>query len=203
MEAILEVAWEPAMPFPAGGDIRPTQNVPAVRLKEGARIASPHLWGFLPPNAPSRKFVSDYFTFNARADKIATSRLYGKPFREARCLVAVSVWYEWPKPPGAKKGIPCTIEPAQEKIFTFGGVWGPWTDPVNGEAHDTATIITTDPNQTIADLPHHRMPVILPPSAWAEWLNPETPVGILQDMLHPTPDEWLDVAVGGPTAFRT
>lgn len=48
---------------------------------------------------------------------------------------------------------------------------------------------------------HHRMPVILLPSAWEEWLNPETPVGVLQDMLHPTPNEWLEIIAGGPSQF--
>jgi putative SOS response-associated peptidase YedK len=90
-------------------NIAPTNPIPGVRLVDGVRIASSYLWGFLPPNAPSTAFVSEYFTFNARADKIATGRLYSKPFRSQRCLLTVSAWYEWPKAPGAKKGTPCTL----------------------------------------------------------------------------------------------
>lgn len=40
---------------------------------------------------------------------------------------------------------------------------------------DTATIITAAPNATNADLPHHRMPVILGEETWGTWLDPEPP----------------------------
>ena len=86
-------------------------------------------------------------------------------------------------------------------MFVFAGLWGPWKDPETKVAYDTVTVITTEPNETIKDLPHHRMPVILPPSAREEWLNPDTPMGVLQDMLHPTPNEWLEIVVGGPATF--
>ncbi|MBS1941756.1 MAG: SOS response-associated peptidase [Bacteroidetes bacterium] len=198
VKAELGAPWMEGAPFTPKISIRPSDETPAVRLIDGQRVASNYMWGFLPPNAPSRKFISEYFTFNARDDKIATGRLYGKPFREARCLVTVSLWYETAKPPGEKKGTRCTVQPAKGGIFVFGGMWGPWVDPETEEHHDTATIITTTPNATIADLPHHRMPALLPRDAWADWLNPKTSVADLQDLLRAAPDEWLEVMVGRP-----
>ena len=41
-----------------------------------------------------------------------------------------------------------------------------------GEPLRSSTIITTTPNETMAQI-HDRMPVILPPSAWDEWLDPD------------------------------
>ncbi len=187
-----------AVPNP---NVSPTNAIPGVRMVDGTRVAASYLWGFLPPNAPSRAFISEYFTFNARADKIATGRLYSKPFKAQRCLIAVSAWFEWPKAPGAKKGTPCTITPTTGDIFVFAGLWGPWTDPETGGHFDTATVITTEPNELIADLPHHRMPAILAPSEWAAWLDPATPLDKLQAMLRPAEPEKMEVKWSGPKDY--
>lgn len=183
------------------GNVSPTNAIPGVRLVDGVRVAASYLWGFLPPNAPSRAFISQYFTFNARDDKIATGRLYAKPFKTQRCLIAVNAWFEWPKAPGAKKGTPCTIVPATGELFVFAGLWGPWQDPETGIHHDTATVITTEPNELIADLPHHRMPAILSEPDWANWLNPASSTSRLQEMLRPCPSEWLKAEAAGPPDF--
>lgn len=183
-------------------NLAPTDPIPGVRLREGVRIASRYLWGFLPPNAPSRAFISQYFTFNARADKLATGRLYSNPFRDQRCLIPVSAWFEWPKAPGAKKGTPCTILPTNAEMLVFAGLWGAWKDPATGVVHDTATVITVDPNELIAGLPHHRMPALLSPDEWSAWLDPTAPLPELQNILNPCPSAWLRVEKGGPTDFR-
>ena len=183
-------------------NIAPTNPIPGVRLVDGVRIASSYLWGFLPPNAPSTAFVSEYFTFNARADKVATGRIYSKPFRNQRCLLTVSAWYEWPKAPGAKRGTPCTLVPTAGDLLVFAGLWGAWRNPKTEQDQDTATVITVDPNELVADLPHHRMPAILPPTAWAAWLDPGTPTDELLKMLKPCPSTWLNAQIGGPQNFN-
>lgn len=62
-------------------------------------------------------------------------------------------------------------------------------------------MITVEPNELVADLPHHRMPAILPPSEWGTWLDPDTPTEALRKLLRPCPSEWLDAQVGGPQNF--
>jgi len=187
-----------AVPNP---NVAPTNAIPAVRLVDGARVAASYLWGFLPPNAPNRAFISQYFTFNARDDKVATGRLYEKSFKNQRCLIVVSAWFEWPKIGGAKKGTPCTITPTTGDFLVFAGLWGPWMDPETGIHYDTTTVVTTEPNELVADLPHHRMPAVLPDTDWATWLDPATPVPDLQALLRPCPSDWLDVRAGGPQGF--
>lgn len=188
-----------AIPSP---NISPTDAIPGVRLVDGARVAASYLWGFLPPNAPSRAFIREYTTFNARSEGLATGRLYSKPFKTQRCLIAVNAWFEWPKIGGAKKGTPCTITPTMMDLFVFAGLWGPWTDPETGIRHETATVITTEPNELIAELPHHRMPAILPPSEWGTWLDPKMQMADLQALLRTAPSEWMDVRHGGPSDFE-
>jgi putative SOS response-associated peptidase YedK len=74
--------------------------------------------------------------------------------------------------------------------------------PTNATHHQTATVITTEPNELIAELPHHRMPAILAPSEWATWLDPSTPVADLQALLRPAPSNSMEVVVAGPTDFH-
>jgi len=183
-------------------NVSPTNAIPGVRLADGTRLAASYLWGFLPPNAPNRAFIRQYSTFNATAERVATGKLYAKPFKNQRCLIAVNAWFEWPKIGGAKKGTPCTITPTTGDLFVFAGLWGPWTDPETGLGHDTATVITTEPNELIAELPHHRMPVILAPSEWAKWLDPVTPLEGLQSILRPCPSDWLESHAAGPKDFQ-
>jgi putative SOS response-associated peptidase YedK len=54
---------------------------------------------------------------------------------------------------------------------------------------DNATIVTIDPNELMVAL-HNRMPVILPPDAYTQWLDttPRTPDS-LQQLIKPYPAE--------------
>jgi putative SOS response-associated peptidase YedK len=182
-------------------NVSPTGPIPGVRMVDGVRVATTYLWGFLPPNAPNKAFVRQYTSFNARAETVATSRLYSKPFKNQRCLIAVNAWFEWPKQLGSKTGTPVTLLPATGDLLVFAGLWGPWKDSVSRESHDTATVITVEPNDLIAELPHHRMPAILAPSEWSIWLDPTVSKEDLQGLLRTTPSEWLQAKAGGPTGF--
>ena len=70
--------------------------------------------------------------------------------------------------------------------FAFAGLWDSWESP-DGSNLKTCTIITTEPNELMARL-HNRMPVILSPSDYAQWLDPtpRTPES-LQPYLKPFP----------------
>ena len=70
-----------------------------------------------------------------------------------------------------------------------GGVEGPQgrRGQPHGDPLRSCTIITTTPNETMAKI-HDRMPVILPPSAWDEWLDPDNDdIETLGKLLVPAP----------------
>ena len=57
-------------------------------------------------------------------------------------------------------------------IVPVAGDWASgWRDPATETVRRTFTIITTTPNEALADL-HDRMPVVLSDDAWARWLDP-------------------------------
>jgi putative SOS response-associated peptidase YedK len=51
------------------------------------------------------------------------------------------------------------------------GLWEAWRSPTGERVHSFA-IITTTPNELCAQL-HDRMPVVLKPEVWPEWLGEE------------------------------
>ncbi|MGA7389023.1 MAG: SOS response-associated peptidase family protein [Pseudolabrys sp.] len=53
--------------------------------------------------------------------------------------------------------------------LALAGLWETWTGP-NGEELETAAIVTTRANRTLADI-HERMPVIVPLEAFNLWLD--------------------------------
>ena len=66
--------------------------------------------------------------------------------------------------------------------------WETWRSPV-GERVGSFAIITTTPNELCAEL-HNRMPVVLSPDVWSEWLGDEpTDPARLKALLAPYPAE--------------
>jgi putative SOS response-associated peptidase YedK len=74
------------------------------------------------------------------------------------------------------------------------GLWTTWRDRSAGPDAPwlhSCTIITTAANATMQPV-HDRMPVLLAPEEWAEWLDPHnTDIESLQRLLVPAPDDVL------------
>ncbi len=67
--------------------------------------------------------------------------------------------------------------------FAFAGLWEHW-EGGDGSVVDSCTIITTTANERVQVL-HDRMPVILQPTDYADWLGAKTPVDLLLHLLRP------------------
>jgi putative SOS response-associated peptidase YedK len=73
-------------------------------------------------------------------------------------------------------------------LMTFAGLWDVWRAP-DGTTIRSFAIITTRANALAATI-HDRMPVILPPDCWAQWLGEiETTPDQLAAMLRPYSSE--------------
>src|ERR1035438_2142881 len=72
----------------------------------------------------------------------------------------------------------------QQEPFAFAGLWDGWRTP-DGATLETCTILTTTPNQLLADI-HDRMPVILPSTSYDLWLDPDfRDLAAMTEMLKP------------------
>ncbi|HEV2097509.1 MAG TPA: SOS response-associated peptidase family protein [Stellaceae bacterium] len=67
---------------------------------------------------------------------------------------------------------PYAIALTNRGIMALAGLWEDWQSPA-GEWVRSFAIITTQPNELCAEL-HNRMPVVLAPETWPQWLG-ETP----------------------------
>ena len=109
--------------------------------------------------------------FNARAETLTPSPAFRDAFRRKRCLVPVDGFYEWQRE-GTRRQ-PFAIARADGRPLALAGLWSGWRDPAADRVVRTFTIVTTRPNDQMADL-HDRMPVVVPEEAWSTWLDPAT-----------------------------
>lgn len=187
-------------------NIAPTQNAAVVRpLPEGqGRRLDRFRWGLIPFWAEDPGDL-DYDLINARAETLPESGAFRKQFYEQRCLVPASGFYEW-KNTGHDKQ-PYWIHPTGNDLFGFAGLWDRWEDSRSDRVIESFAIITCEPNETV-ELLHDRMPVILDPSEYSDWLNGAiSDRDRLQSLLDPYPDPDMDLhpvstAVNDPTFDR-
>lgn len=148
-------------------NLAPTMDILGVTATPaGVRSARMMHWGIIPHWATEKKMK--FPTFNARGEELLEKKTYAPLWNRAqRCLVVVDGFYEWRKPDKQ----PFTIVRRDGEPMVFGGLWGDWKDKASGETIRTCTIITMASEGTpMADL-HDRVPFVLEPRQWADWLG--------------------------------
>jgi putative SOS response-associated peptidase YedK len=174
--------------LPLRYNVAPTQNVPIVRVGNGARRFALARWGLIPSWAKEPN--TGYSTINARAETVASKPAFRAAFRHRRCLIPADGFYEWQSISGSKTKQPWFIALADRKPMAFAGLWERWRG-LEGEELDSCSIIVTTANALMQPI-HERMPVILAPDAWDAWLEPAaTDAGGLQGLLKPYPAEGM------------
>ncbi len=148
-------------------NIAPTQPVLAIP-NDGKNTADFFLWGLIPAWAKDPSIA--HKLINARGETIAEKPSFRGGFKYKRCLILSDGFYEWKTQIGQKTKIPHYIHMQDRQPFAFAGLWDEWHSPDGGTLR-TCTIITTEPNALMSAL-HNRMPVILDPKDYAEWLDP-------------------------------
>ena len=181
-------------------NVAPTKQVYAVVERPSAEDAEGQAgperqlrtvkWGLVPFWAKDPAIGNKMI--NARADGLADKNAYRHAFRKKRCLVPADGFYEWRKTAGEKAKQPFYIHRADGEPLALAGLWEEWRPSKDSDERlRSTTIITTTPNELMATI-HDRMPVILPPSAWEAWLDPDNAdLETLGKLLVPAPDGLL------------
>ena len=162
----------------------PSLRVPVVVADDGGRRLVMARWGFRPAwmkeNAPA--------PINAKAETLATSRMFQESLRRRRCLVPADGFYEWKAVAGQKRKQPWYVK-VRDGLFAFAGLWTPGA---GAGVPPTCAIITTAPNELLAEI-HNRMPAILERSDEDRWLDPRvTDTAELSSCLRPLPSERME-----------
>lgn len=152
-------------------NIAPTTFQPIIRnsKESGDRELVLMQWGMVPYFAKSRADFKGFSTINAKAESLMTKAMWKRPFQRHRCIVPAEWFYEW-KVLDPKNKQPYAFAMNDDAMFGFAGLWDAWKDPQTEQWLQTYTIITTDPNELTSTV-HDRMPVILHPRDYEEWLT--------------------------------
>lgn len=140
-------------------------------------------WKFLPPFViDPKKFRLD--TINARSETLIDSKTWRYAFLHSRCVIPADSFLEW-KRVDAKTKLPYAFAMKDDTPFGFGGVWRRWRSPDGKGDMDTFAIITTDPNELLAEKTgHDRMPLIVERKDYQRWLEPGNPEQPPVDLLR-------------------
>ena len=86
-------------------------------------------------------------------------------FKKRRCLIIADGFYEWKADPKNNRKIRYYFQLPSRKPFAFAGLWDTWQKDYHG-----CTIITRDAVGEVRDI-HDRMPCVLKPKAFIDWLD--------------------------------
>jgi len=143
-------------------NIAPRDDVATIRNVDEEHIVEQE-WSLLPHWAEDTD--EEPRPINARSETVAEKPMFEEAFKERRCLVLTDGFYEWKGERGNKQ--PFRVHLADDEPFAMAGIWNRFE--ANGEALETVTILTTEPNEVIEPI-HDRMPVVLERDDEDTWL---------------------------------
>jgi putative SOS response-associated peptidase YedK len=162
-------APEPSAPEPGAPEPSPIEH-------GGVRELRVVRWGLVPFWAKDISIGSRLI--NARAETVATKPAFRRAFARHRCLLPADGFYEWEKSGDQKKGAkqPYYIRREDGGVLAFAGLYELWRDKDRPDDDPdswlwTATIITTRAEDEVGRI-HDRMPMVIEPARWADWLDP-------------------------------
>lgn len=159
----------------------PTDPVPAVVARLDAesgtvvrKLVTPR-WGLVPSWSKSPAGAARMI--NARSETVATKPAFAKAFATRRCLIPADGFYEWetvPDAAGKPRKQPWFIRPADDSPMVMAGIYEFWKDRSLGADAvwlTTCSIITAASTDALGHL-HDRMPMVVDPADWSDWLDP-------------------------------
>lgn len=168
-------------------NVRPSQSIPAILNTDPDEIVHT-FWGIQPPFIQGKRYL-----INARDDSL-NKPTWNKLLHEQRCLILADGFFEWKKSENVKVKTPFYFTRKDKEPFAFAGLWKLNKAP-NGEEIPHTVIITTEPNELVADV-HNRMPAMLDPKEGKEWLNPDISPEEAKHLLRPyDPDKMSSYAI--------
>ncbi len=183
-------------------NVAPTKDVYAVleRARKDADEPGPSAdrqlrvlrWGLVPSWAKDPSIGSRMI--NARRETVAEKPAFRRALAARRCLLPADGYYEWyPTSQTTRSGKPLKqpfyVRPRDGGVLAMAGLYEIWRDPDRADDDPdrfrwTCTVITTAAEDDLGHL-HDRMPMMVGPDRWAEWLDPAAPRASVLDLLEP------------------
>lgn len=141
-------------------------------------------WGFVPAWAKDPIKVR---SANARAESIAEKSMFLSAYRSRRGIMPIDGYFEWRSTVPPKQ--PYAIAMRSDKPFGVAVIWEERREPDETRTTKTFAVVTCAPNELLAPI-HDRMPVILAPEDYAEWLGPHPDP---RHLMRPFPSELMKI----------
>ena len=169
-------------PVEARFNIAPTQSILAVREVSDEREAVLLKWGLIPSWAKDSSMSARLI--NARSETVTEKPAFREAFKRSRCVIPADGFYEWKREGKGKQPFYFALHGG--RLFGFAGLWDRWKDE-DGKVVESCAILTTDANGVLSPV-HDRMPVILHPESYGEWLDGDArQAESLKELLRPYP----------------
>lgn len=144
----------PVYPEP-NSDLRPTQLLLALTGPNPSDYETMR-WGIKPTWSKS-------LLINAKSESVSEKKTFSGAFRERRCLIPCSGWYEW-KDEGGPKKQKYAFTHVDQGAFLMAGIW------FTHEGHNQLVTLTTASQGQCKEI-HARMPVIIEPNDLGYWFS--------------------------------
>lgn len=152
--------------FPPRHQIAPTQPVHVARIDAGGhRRLDLVRWGLIPQWTKDVRTLPPLFA--VRAETALDKPTYRAGMRYRRCLVPSDGYYDWSGPKNDRQMH--LVEPMRPGPIAFAGIWESWLG-ADGSEIDSMAILTV-PGGPDAAVPQGRMPVIVPPERFDDWID--------------------------------
>jgi putative SOS response-associated peptidase YedK len=177
---VLDTLGEIELPplFHGRYNVAPTQKVAIIRSNAPTR-AEECTWGLKNPRSGTP-------IINARLETLAERPMFKHLLSANRCLIPADGFYEW------KARQPYYFQLPEKQLFAFAGLW----------QDDRCVIITRAANKSMQGI-HDRMPAILIPDRWTQWIEslqfPDSPPPL---MAHPVSRYVNKVRHDDPTCIK-
>ena len=145
-------------------------------------------WGLVPFWAKDGKIAGKMI--NAEAATIAEKPGFRDSFKDKRCVIPATGFYEWQKLTSVKKPHYFT----GGEMLSFAGLWSRWVNPDSQEIESCAIVTTaaTGAVKPVSDT----MPLMLDKKDIAAWIAKTTKPKDLQELLAAPAPELTGIAVG-------
>jgi putative SOS response-associated peptidase YedK len=154
-------------PILTSGEVRPCDVAPVLATsKRRTKAVFPMKWGYTMTGASGERAS---LLLNARSETAGTKPTFAESWREHRCIIPCSWYYEWEhftSPSGTKKtGAKYLIQPKGSQITCLCGLYR------MEQGLPCFVVLTREPSQSVAHI-HDRMPLMLPEHLAEDWVDP-------------------------------
>ncbi len=175
--------------FESDYNITPGALRPIITRENERRNIRKAQWGLIPEQADEEREGKEHFA--VPAENVRENDWYNECVNQRRCLVPANGFYKWKT--SKKKQTPFYIRLLSNRLTAFAGIYSVWESESGREVYSFA-ILTTKAN-TLVEPVDDRMPVLLKPTNFEQWLSDDALTDEMHEQLLMEPYDLTQMAV--------